>query len=96
MGLFNYKFVVFLLRTEFLSNNLFVGFFFIIIEFNQIGEHHYHNMDVAFGPNGTASLYSERDLQKMSLCQTHGITLIFIPYWYGCFSSSCRGLILNW
>jgi hypothetical protein len=39
-------------------------------------------MDYSFGPNGTASLYSERDLLKVNACQELGITLIIIPYWY--------------
>jgi hypothetical protein len=39
-------------------------------------------MDSAFGSNGTGNLYSARDLLKLSLCQSQGITLVVIPYWY--------------
>lgn len=45
------------------------------------GEHHYHSLDLAFGPS-VASQYSERDLEKLSLCKLHGITLIYIPFWW--------------
>jgi hypothetical protein len=49
---------------------------------NGSGEQHYHNLVHAFGPNGTAGLYSERDLLKRTSCQLQGISLITIPYWY--------------
>jgi hypothetical protein len=39
-------------------------------------------MDGAFGPNGTAGLYNERDLSKQSMCRLKGVTLIDIPFWY--------------
>lgn len=48
------------------------------------GEHHYYNVDGAFGPNGTSSLYSDRDSLKSALCKVRGITLIVIPYWCVC------------
>jgi hypothetical protein len=50
--------------------------------FLSAGEHHYYNMDEAFGPNGTANLYSTRDLWKVSSCLAKGITLIVITFWY--------------
>lgn len=46
------------------------------------GEHHYCSLDAAFGPNGTAGLFSERDIGKATLCRSRGITLIMIPYWW--------------
>lgn len=45
------------------------------------GEHHYHNLETAFGPTGTAS-HAERDQEKSALCESRGITLIPIPYWW--------------
>lgn len=53
-----------------------------LIGFEFQGEHHFYNLAEAFGPSGTAGLYSERDLLKSSLCQMRGITLITIPYWW--------------
>jgi hypothetical protein len=47
-----------------------------------VGEQHFYNLENAFGPGGTASLYSERDLAKVSLCKLQGISLILIPHWY--------------
>jgi hypothetical protein len=47
-----------------------------------VGEQHYFNMDVAFGPNGTSSFYSDRDALKQTFFKSRDITLICIPFWY--------------
>lgn len=47
----------------------------------ELGEQHYYNMSV-FGPSNASAAYSERDTVKNNLCETQGITLIAIPYWY--------------
>jgi hypothetical protein len=46
------------------------------------GEHHYYNLNSAFGPNGSVTLYSGRDSVKQNVSQIGGITLIVIPFWY--------------
>src|SRR6185437_5735192 len=84
------------IAVEFQGMNLCLRCFFLILinvycfsfsfDSHILGGHHYYNMVNAFGPNGTTSLYSERDLLKLSLCQTKGVTLIFIPYWYVSFN----------
>lgn len=45
------------------------------------GEHHYFNVDSAFGPFGN-SIYVERDRVKVDLCQLREITLLCIPFWW--------------
>lgn len=57
------------------------------LEYSLSGEHHYFNLNSAFGSNGT-STYLERDLVKASFCEKHGITLVNIPYWCGPDSSA--------
>jgi hypothetical protein len=65
----------------------FIDWNFIV--YSILGEHHFHNLESAFGPNGTTNLYLERDLTKFNFCQERGITLIVIPYWYGFNSIEC-------
>eukprot|EP01124_Arcella_intermedia_P003554 TRINITY_DN11962_c0_g1_i1.p1 TRINITY_DN11962_c0_g1~~TRINITY_DN11962_c0_g1_i1.p1 ORF type:complete len:399 (-),score=89.00 TRINITY_DN11962_c0_g1_i1:7-1203(-) len=44
------------------------------------GEHHYHDLYV-YGPSGTLSQYTQRDIKKKEACLKKGITLVTIPYW---------------
>lgn len=47
-----------------------------------LGEQHYYNVD-SFGPSSGTGAYSERDFEKINLCESQGISFIGIPYWYG-------------
>ena len=41
-----------------------------------LGEHHYSDLQNAFGPTGTAALFSPRDIEKKRLCQENNINII--------------------
>lgn len=46
-----------------------------------LGEHHYHQMNRAYGP-GLEGLYSSNDKSKLKLCKENEISLIIVPYWW--------------
>lgn len=45
-----------------------------------LGEQHYYSMEAPFGPSGSSN--GDRDVTKRSLCQSNGITLIIVPFWW--------------
>eukprot|EP01124_Arcella_intermedia_P012701 TRINITY_DN19044_c0_g2_i1.p1 TRINITY_DN19044_c0_g2~~TRINITY_DN19044_c0_g2_i1.p1 ORF type:complete len:446 (+),score=129.38 TRINITY_DN19044_c0_g2_i1:700-2037(+) len=60
--------------------DIWVPLYNIAIEYQ--GEHHFHDLCAAYGPTGTVSLYTKRDIKKKETCKEKGITLITIPYWW--------------
>jgi hypothetical protein len=47
------------------------------------GEQHYHDNYGAYGPNGEAGLYKQRDEEKLNLVSQEGITLVSYPLLVG-------------
>lgn len=58
------------------------------------GEHHYHQMNKAFGP-GLETLYSTNDKMKSNICKEKGISLIVVPYWWNSSTDLLKELILH-
>lgn len=57
--------------------------------FEYQGEHHYHNLDFR-----EASLtYEGRDATKLKKCNTAGITLVYVPYWWDNTTTTLSNLI---
>lgn len=49
--------------------------------FEYQGEHHYYQLNKAYGP-GFEQLELARDRVKAELCRQHGIALVLVPYWW--------------